>query len=149
MDEVPGIQMRQLSEENKAKVIVELEHYLSVLHSHRSKRLRGFGEHIIFPYRMSRMITEVNFFKILEITSETEEFMLCHNDLNQANILVDPDTLKITGIIDWEYAGFYPPEFEAPFYKRDGPAHAIGEEEDDWLDLLNLLDRKGALESNC
>jgi len=32
--------------------------------------------------------------------SETENFVFCHNDLSQYNVLVDPQTLKITGIID-------------------------------------------------
>ncbi|KAH7359471.1 hypothetical protein B0T11DRAFT_212525, partial [Plectosphaerella cucumerina] len=37
------------------------------------------------------------------------------------NILVDKDTLKVKAIIDWEYAGFYPPFFEREVYTRHGP----------------------------
>ncbi|CAN5145840.1 hypothetical protein BH09ACT12_BH09ACT12_34880 [soil metagenome] len=29
---------------------------------------------------------------------------LVHSDLNPKNLLVDPDTLEITGLVDWEYA---------------------------------------------
>lgn len=29
---------------------------------------------------------------------------LVHSDLNPKNLLVDPDTLAITGVVDWEYA---------------------------------------------
>ncbi len=29
---------------------------------------------------------------------------LVHSDLNPKNLLVDPDTLEITGLLDWEYA---------------------------------------------
>ncbi|KAK4145837.1 uncharacterized protein C8A04DRAFT_26316 [Dichotomopilus funicola] len=42
------------------------------------------------------------------------QFVLCHNDLAQQNVLVDPKTLKIKAIIDWEFAGFWPPWFERP-----------------------------------
>ena len=29
---------------------------------------------------------------------------LVHSDLNPKNLLVDPDTLEVTGVLDWEYA---------------------------------------------
>lgn len=29
---------------------------------------------------------------------------LVHSDLNPKNLLVDPDTLEVTGLVDWEYA---------------------------------------------
>ena len=29
---------------------------------------------------------------------------LVHSDLNPKNLLVDPETLSITGVVDWEYA---------------------------------------------
>ena len=35
-------------------------------------------------------------------------FRFCHGDLHHRNILIDPRTGKITGIIDWECAGFRP-----------------------------------------
>jgi len=35
-------------------------------------------------------------------------FRFCHGDLHDGNILIDPSTGKITGIIDWECAGFRP-----------------------------------------
>jgi len=41
-------------------------------------------------------------------------FPLCHNDLGPQNIFVCPDTFRIVGIIDWEFAGFFPPYFELP-----------------------------------
>ena len=66
--------------------------------------------------------------------------MLCHNDLSQYNVLVDEETLKITAIIDWEYAGFYPKEFEGAFYKRPGPSVALKGEEDDVPKLLSIVD---------
>ena len=29
---------------------------------------------------------------------------LVHSDLNPKNVLVDPDTLEVTGVLDWEFA---------------------------------------------
>ena len=38
----------------------------------------------------------------------TSVFRFAHNDLNLHNILLDPATGHITGIIDWEMSGFFP-----------------------------------------
>ena len=51
------------------------------------------------------------------ISSETDEFVFCHNDLGQQNIFVDPTSFRIVGIIDWEFAGFFPPSFELPLWR--------------------------------
>jgi serine/threonine protein kinase len=50
------------------------------------------------------------------ISHETDDFVLCHNDLSPHNIFVDPNSFSIVSIIDWEYAGFYPQEFELPLW---------------------------------
>lgn len=44
-----------------------------------------------------------------------DAFVFCHNDLDRQNILVDPATFRITCIIDWEAAGFFPAEFDVLF----------------------------------
>jgi thiamine kinase-like enzyme len=44
--------------------------------------------------------------------------MFCHLDLAQHNIFIDPVTFEITDIIDWEYAGFFPVEFELQRWLR-------------------------------
>ena len=38
------------------------------------------------------------------VKSEVDKFYLAHTDLNLCNILIDPKTGSITGIIDWEFA---------------------------------------------
>lgn len=63
--------------------------------------------------------------------SESEEFVFCNNNLSQQNIIVNPQSLKILAIIDWEYAGFYPEFFERPLYKLLGPSVALDGEVDD------------------
>ncbi|MCJ1265527.1 hypothetical protein MMC22_005407, partial [Lobaria immixta] len=44
-------------------------------------------------------------------------FVFCHNDLGQQNIIVNSETLITAAIIDWEFAGYYPPFFEYPFFQ--------------------------------
>ncbi|KAI2368407.1 hypothetical protein LOY91_004520 [Ophidiomyces ophidiicola] len=53
------------------------------------------------------------------ITAADDDIVMCHNDLSPHNILVDPtdDSFPITAIIDWEYAGFFPAEFELPLWQ--------------------------------
>ncbi|MCJ1345187.1 hypothetical protein MMC31_003393 [Peltigera leucophlebia] len=58
------------------------------------------------------------------------------------NILIDPDTLQVDAIIDWEYPGFYPPEFEAPLWTkscRESDYHNIDAEKIE--SLTKFLDK--------
>jgi hypothetical protein len=41
-------------------------------------------------------------------SSSDENFHFCHGDLSVYNILVDPTTGAVTGVIDWEMSGFRP-----------------------------------------
>lgn len=58
---------------------------------------------------------------------DDDEYVFCHNDLGQHNILVDPESLKIKAIIDWEFSGFFPRCFEAAFWEQPGPAPTTGD----------------------
>jgi len=71
--------------------------------------------------------------------SDSADFVFCHNDLSMQNVIVDPISLKIRAIIDWEYAGFYPEYFDTRFYKRLGPSIALEGEKDDSEELLDFL----------
>lgn len=62
---------------------------------------------------------------------EGASYVFCHNDLGQHNVIVDPDTLEIKAIIDWEYGGFWPEWFKQPYWERKGPNAPLGGEEDD------------------
>ena len=74
--------------------------------------------------------------KFIGGTNDNEEFVLYHNDLSINNILIDPITHRITGVVDWECVSLQPtwkarrppqllygPEIDAEFYERnfDGP----------------------------
>jgi hypothetical protein len=52
------------------------------------------------------------------ISTDSDEFVLCHNDLAPQNIFVDPNTFQIVGIIDWEFAGYFPQSFELPLWRE-------------------------------
>lgn len=52
------------------------------------------------------------------------QFILRHHDLNHSNIMLDPKTLKITGIVDWEsiatvspWQDTYPDFLRGPFQR--------------------------------
>jgi thiamine kinase-like enzyme len=70
---------------------------------------------------------------------EKDDLVFCHNDLSTNNIIVDPETLKVKAVIDWEYAGFFPPGFEGMFFKRVGPSVALEGEHNDEDELYAVL----------
>ncbi|KAH8751110.1 kinase-like domain-containing protein [Diaporthe sp. PMI_573] len=136
---VDGVLMADLSEAHKEVVAAEVEKHLATLHALKSHHLGGPTSIVIPPHRIWRQ-TERNSWTLQN--SQLDEYSFCHNDLSQHNVIVNPDTLSIKAIIDWEYAGFYPVNFESPFYRRLGPSAAINGEEDDSLELLNFLNSK-------
>ncbi|KAI0964904.1 hypothetical protein F4678DRAFT_477010 [Xylaria arbuscula] len=40
------------------------------------------------------------------------EYVFQHGDLAAHNIIMDPQTLQVMALIDWEYSGFFPPGME-------------------------------------
>lgn len=40
------------------------------------------------------------------------KYIFQHGDIAAHNILMDPQTLQVKALIDWEYAGFFPPGME-------------------------------------
>ncbi|KAK3294501.1 kinase-like domain-containing protein [Chaetomium fimeti] len=133
---IEGVSMADLPEHQKDVVIAELENHLARLKTLKSNRMGGPSGIVIPPYRVL-CETERDNWELRP--SDHAEYVFCHNDCSQHNIIVNPTTLKIAAIVDWEYAGFYPEYFEFPFYRRKGPSVALGEEEDDTVKMLNFL----------
>jgi serine/threonine protein kinase len=133
---IEGISMSELNEYQKEIVCKELRIHLFTLQALKSNKLGGPSGIVIPPYRVLQR-TDVDQWNLKQ--SSQKEYVFCHNDLSQQNVIVDPVTLKINAIIDWEYAGFYPPFFEWPFYNRLGPSVAINNEVDDSAQLVNFL----------
>lgn len=73
--------------------------------------------HRNFVGSVSKALLVIPPLKLLEEENRTDwpsicstelAFVLCHNDLGQHNIMVDRESHKIIGIMDWEYAMFGP-----------------------------------------
>lgn len=75
---------------------------------------------------------------------QNDDLVFCHNDLSAHNIIVDPETLAIKAIIDWEYGGFFPPAFESMFFRRIGPSVALEGEHNDEEELYAILTQNKA-----
>ncbi|KAH6626640.1 hypothetical protein B0J18DRAFT_443987 [Chaetomium sp. MPI-SDFR-AT-0129] len=115
---VPGVSMSQLTEEQKQVVMKELLEYVATLKSLRSGTPGVPGLPLLCAPNRPK-------------PDERGSYVFCHNDLGQHNVIVDPETLKINAIIDWEYGGFWPEWFEQPYWQRQGPSAPVGDEEDD------------------
>ncbi len=137
---IEGVSMADLPDHQKDVVVAELEGHLAQLKTLKSTRMGGPTGIVIPPYRVLCETERDDWSRLL--SSQHPEYVFCHNDCSQHNVIVNPDTLKIAAIVDWEYAGFYPAHFEFPFYKRKGPSVALGEEEDDTYTLLEFLNSR-------
>ena len=89
--------------------------YLMNLYSFCSKFGAPTLENVIY----SKMLGTTTIEKVAHSATRRSLF---HDDLNEANILIDPTTMKLTGIIDWEGVGISP-EWMAVSIPRcfDGP----------------------------
>jgi aminoglycoside phosphotransferase (APT) family kinase protein len=134
---VPGVAMAKLLDDKKALVIKELEGYVAQMHAIKSNIMGGFSDDVILLYHVGVAMPRDQVLKLHEST--ISEFVLCHNDLSQHNVIVDETTLKVTAILDWEYAGFFPPKFDGTFYLHPGPLVALEGEENDVPKLLEVL----------
>ncbi|KAG2415482.1 hypothetical protein HFD88_006673 [Aspergillus terreus] len=121
----------------KCVVRTEVEQHLATLRRIKSNTIGGPSRIVLPPYRVMRLSDKNEWPRKV---SKDGEYVFCHNDLAQHNIIVGPETLKIRAIIDWEYAGFFPEYFEWPFYERRGPSVALDGEHDDSADLLRFME---------
>ncbi|KAI0310999.1 kinase-like domain-containing protein, partial [Amylostereum chailletii] len=140
LDHAPGIELADLPEDKKATAIAEVEKYLATLRELKSSKMGALDGPTCLPHRLAIAFPREEQERGLAFRPDVPyELVFCHGDLSQHNVLVDEATLKVTAILDWEYAGFYPKEFEGLFYKRRGPSGAIGDEVSDVPMLLEML----------
>lgn len=122
--------MKSLTQDEKETVMKELEQHVKTLKTLRSEYPGVPGESLLCPPQLvSSGQWKPN--SCWQPRDGKGDYVFCHNDLSQHNVIVDPDTLKIRAIIDWEFGGFWPAWFERPFWKRPGPSVALEGEEDD------------------
>lgn len=135
-ERIDGVSMSELPEDRKALVRVELKGLLEKLKGLTLDTLGGPTGLVIPPYRVLERCKTTRW-KLRQ--ADSKEYVFCHNDLSQQNVMVEKESLQIIAIVDWEYAGFFPPRFEMPVYKRLGPSTAINGEMDDSLELFEFL----------
>lgn len=77
-----------------------------------------------------------------------EEFVLCHHDLSLSNVMVDPATYKVTGIVDWEcvaiiptWGDTYPQFLEGPEVHEEPEPLADGETDELRIELWDDWER--------
>lgn len=113
MEFIDGVEMNELTEREQTKLFPQIQNIITTLQTFRSK-YSGGPTGILSP---PPTVYFHHFSKWKQLFSPEEEFVFCHGDLSQGNILVNRETLCIVAIIDWEYSGFFPREHELPFYK--------------------------------
>ncbi|KAK2611940.1 hypothetical protein QQS21_002046 [Conoideocrella luteorostrata] len=130
---VPGVAMKELAEPDKEVVKHELLGHIKTLQNLCSDTPGVPGQELLCPpLRVNTGNWKGNScWKPRAGLPKQDSFVFCHNDLGQHNVIVDPETLKVKAIIDWEYAGFWPKWFEGEFWKRSGPSAALDGEIDD------------------
>lgn len=134
---VTGIEMSKLSPSDQATVMVEVEDHIRTLQNLRSQTIGGPSGIICPPHHVAiKFDRQQNW---VSKSSSTDEFVFCHNDLSQHNIIVDPEILKIAAIIDWEYAGYWPAFFETPFFRDPRPSGAQARDLTNTARLVDFL----------
>ncbi|KAF6767343.1 Aminoglycoside phosphotransferase [Kalmanozyma brasiliensis GHG001] len=112
---VEGIKMDEIQDErDRAKVIEQLDGFVEQLAQHRSPKIKGFAAKACFSLALTDNLPRCSL-KFVE--DHDQGYPLCHGDLHQSNIIVDPETKKAKAVLDWEYCGYYPDECEPRRYK--------------------------------
>lgn len=74
-------------------------------------------------------------------TSKIDDaFGFCHEDLGSQNVLMDPGTLLVSGVVDLENAGFYPDEFADQWSLDVKSYYDLYSDEDSLSQLVSLLE---------
>ncbi|KAK5677926.1 hypothetical protein LTS10_009809 [Elasticomyces elasticus] len=122
-----AIEIDDCAEADRAQIVEHVEKelhekILPQLQNLKSRRMGGLtaDDQLVIPPFIGTAYERGSFFRRPPGSREAEaEFVLCHNDLSRSNIMVDPKTFEIKAIIDWEYAGYFPPEFELKYWRYD------------------------------
>lgn len=116
-EEVEGTPFHKITDEtDRAKVVKQLDAFVEELASHRSPELKGFAATPSFHIMIERYPEDI--FPMWFKHDFEHGYPLCHGDLHGGNIIVDPDTMEVKAVIDWEHCGYYPSKIDAPRYKE-------------------------------
>lgn len=120
MERVRGISLDCIKGVERADAVLNAAKFITTivlpqLQSLKSHTMGALTGNVILP---DRIISRDNREHWAVRSECIPKFGFCHNDLTQHNILINPDTLQVEAIIDWEISGFYDPEFEAPLWTK-------------------------------
>ncbi|KAJ6036046.1 hypothetical protein N7540_000325 [Penicillium herquei] len=104
MERIPGVKMDNLPEEQKQQMWPEIEQHLATLRAIKPSITGGPSALATPPWRALYKTRH----DVLRKQIKAPEYVFCHNDFAQHNIMVHPETLKIVALIHWEYSGFWP-----------------------------------------
>ncbi|KAK3944326.1 kinase-like domain-containing protein [Diplogelasinospora grovesii] len=84
--------------------------------------LSEFHTHIRFGEPVEDWVHEPD---VMAVHQTLYTLKFTHADIHPGNIRVDPKTYRITGIVDWEFAGWYPEywEYTKMFYGGERPGY--------------------------
>lgn len=135
MEYIEGITMDEINKNQRKVVMKELNKYIEEMNNLTYSKMGDLysGLCLIYPiqrYRNNKI--PLGPFK----ENIKNSFVFCHNDLSPNNIIIDPNTLKIKSIIDWEYAGFYPKIFPTNNYHDECPQKYENKEYEEMINIL-------------
>jgi len=142
VERMDGISLDEVKEEDRPMAMAKTERYLKedVLPQLRNLKSRLLGQLqgvVIPPPWLHQHEPRLDWPRRQARGAET--FIYCHNDLGQQNILLDPATLEVKAVIDWEYSGFFPPNFERPLWRKPSRQFSI------WIDPIQLTRMRNQL----
>lgn len=125
-----GVELNHVEKSRLSAAVVEVtaqleSDILPQLHSLRRDTLESPDPNL--PVIPPRRVWDSKGTRVFPSTIEgVDQYVLCHTDLDRQNILVDPNTYRIVGILDWETAGFFPKEWELPLWKANTREESYG-----------------------
>ncbi|KAK6005153.1 hypothetical protein QM012_007932 [Aureobasidium pullulans] len=119
---IPGVMLEDVEDSKRQAVIEAVNQQMKseiLPQLHKLTRQEIGSVDIDIPvYPPSIVLTAYPHTSWNRITCKDSKFVFCHNDLSGHNILLDPETYKIVGIVDWKYSGFFPSWFEEELWRE-------------------------------
>jgi serine/threonine protein kinase len=116
-DRIDGVLMQELSPEKQRTVMPQIRHYLRELRKIHSDKLGGPCGLAFPPQAVVCRPNGCKPWSQMHTSTSTSKLVFSHRDISQSNVYVDPVSLKVVAIGDWEYGGFYPESHELPFFE--------------------------------
>ena len=118
MSQAKGVRMDTLTPSEKTTVMPKVEIVMDTLHRLRSSRIGGASGLVCPPHPVLNEIPHEEC-QWSPMDADSDIYVFCHMDAHMTNIYVDPLSLEITSLVDFEFAGFYPQHFDLPLYQYE------------------------------